>query len=156
MQFQINELNDKLIKTQKQHEIDIKNLIAKNESDKLEIIRKNEINIKNLTQKFDEDIKKLIEKNEKNKSDLILSFKNELKNLQLKQEKEISDLKKSNDTLSKKVIENDKLVKTKEKEKNVIDCNFKKDQLCGIISYLNEKFGDDLEKKYVIAQDLMM
>lgn len=156
MQFQINELNDKLIKTQKQHEIDIKNLIAKNESDKLEIIRKNEINIKNLTQKFDEDIKKLIEKNEKDKSDLILSFKNELKNLQLKQEKEISDLKKSNDTLSKKVIENDKLVKTKEEEKNVIDCNFKKDQLCGIISYLKKKFGDDLEKKYVIAQDLMM
>ena len=80
---------------------------------------------------------------------MILSFQNEIKNLNLKQSNEINELKKSNDSLIKKLKENEEEAKKKEENKG-IDCSFKNDQLCGIISYLKKKYGDDLEKKGVL------
>lgn len=128
LQSQIDALNAELIKVKNQHEIDIKNLIKKNEND-----------LKNLTQKFEADMKRLIEKNEKNTNDIILAFKNEIKNDMSIQTNEINELKKLNDSLNKK-----------EEKKNVVDCNFKNDQLDGIFSYLEKKFGDDLVKNGVL------
>lgn len=128
LQSQIDALNAELIRVKNQHEIDIKNLIKKNEND-----------LKNLTQKFEADMKHLIEKNDQNTNNVILAFKNEIKNDMSIQKNEIIELKKLNDSLNNNI-----------EEKNVIDCNFKNDQLDGIFSYLEKKFGDDLEKNGVL------